>query len=111
MSNLSPEVVLQTTNLKREYRIGREPVQALDDVNIKIRQGEFVAIMGPSGSGKSTLLNLLGAPRLRPRRARRHAHPPRDGRRQPASAGVRRGLLVFVGGWGLLPFPKDEIWD
>jgi len=60
MSNLSPEVVLQTTNLKREYRIGREPVHALDAVNIEIHQGEFVAIMGPSGSGKSTLLNLLG---------------------------------------------------
>lgn len=60
MSNISPKVVLQTTNLKREYRIGREPVHALDDVNIEIREGEFVAIMGPSGSGKSTLLNLLG---------------------------------------------------
>jgi putative ABC transport system ATP-binding protein len=60
MSNLFPDVVLQTTDLKREYRIGRKPVQALDDVNIEIRKGEFVAIMGPSGSGKSTLLNLLG---------------------------------------------------
>ena len=60
MSNLSPTVVLQTANLKREYRMGREPVKALDDVNIEIHQGEFVAIMGPSGSGKSTLLNLLG---------------------------------------------------
>lgn len=60
MSNLAPDVVLQTTDLKREYRVGREPVLALDGVNIEIRQGEFIAIMGPSGSGKSTLLNLLG---------------------------------------------------
>ncbi|HMN00158.1 MAG TPA: ABC transporter ATP-binding protein [Anaerolineales bacterium] len=60
MSKLFPDVVLQTTDLKREYRVGREPVLALDGVNIEIRQGEFVAIMGPSGSGKSTLLNLLG---------------------------------------------------
>ena len=66
MSNLVPDIApkgdatLQTANLKREYRIGREPVHALDDVSIEIRQGEFVAIMGPSGSGKSTLLNLLG---------------------------------------------------
>jgi len=60
MSNLIPDVILQTTDLQREYRVGREPVLALDGVNIEIRQGEFVAIMGPSGSGKSTLLNLLG---------------------------------------------------
>lgn len=60
MSNIFPDVVLQTTDLKREYRVGREPVLALDGVNIEIRKGEFVAIMGPSGSGKSTLLNLLG---------------------------------------------------
>lgn len=36
------------------------PVRAVDDLNLTIRQGEFVAIMGPSGSGKTTLLNMLG---------------------------------------------------
>jgi len=60
MSNLTPDTVLQTTNLKREYRVGREPVIALGGVDISIQKGEFVAIMGSSGSGKSTLLNLLG---------------------------------------------------
>ena len=60
MSNLTPDVILQTTNLKREYRVGREPVIALGGVDISIHKGEFVAIMGSSGSGKSTLLNLLG---------------------------------------------------
>jgi len=54
------EIVLQTTNLKREYRVGREPVIALGGVDISIHKGEFIAIMGASGSGKSTLLNLLG---------------------------------------------------
>jgi putative ABC transport system ATP-binding protein len=55
-----PEIVLQTTGLRREYRVGRGTVTALGGVDIAIEKGEFVAIMGPSGCGKSTLLNLLG---------------------------------------------------
>lgn len=52
--------ILQTTHLTKKY--GKEPniVKALDDVNILIEQGEFVAVVGTSGSGKSTLLNMLG---------------------------------------------------
>lgn len=52
--------ILETTHLTKEY--GAEPnlVKALDDVNITIEQGEFVAVIGTSGSGKSTLLNMLG---------------------------------------------------
>jgi putative ABC transport system ATP-binding protein len=53
-------IALQTTALTRQYRVGRETITALGDVDIIIRKGEFVAIMGPSGSGKSTLLNLIG---------------------------------------------------
>ncbi len=52
--------VLETIGLRREYRVGREAVVALGDVDISIQKGEFVAIVGPSGCGKSTLLNLLG---------------------------------------------------
>jgi putative ABC transport system ATP-binding protein len=54
------ESVLQTNALKREYRVGRNTVTALNGVDLAIARGEFAAIMGPSGSGKSTLLNLLG---------------------------------------------------
>jgi putative ABC transport system ATP-binding protein len=52
--------IIETKELRREYRIGRDAVIALGGVDISINQGEFVAIVGPSGCGKSTLLNLLG---------------------------------------------------
>jgi putative ABC transport system ATP-binding protein len=52
--------IIETKELRREYRIGRDAVIALGGVDISIYQGEFVAIVGPSGCGKSTLLNLLG---------------------------------------------------
>ncbi|MEQ8787398.1 MAG: ABC transporter ATP-binding protein [Pirellulaceae bacterium] len=51
--------LVETRKLCKTYPDGR--VNALIDVNLCIRQGEFVAIMGPSGSGKTTLLNTLGA--------------------------------------------------
>jgi len=60
MPNLSPDTVLQTSALRREYSMGREAIVALGGIDISIQKGEFVAIMGASGSGKSTLLNLLG---------------------------------------------------
>ncbi len=53
------QVVVETQELTKIYDNGA--VHALDQVNLTICAGEFVAVMGPSGSGKSTLLNLLGA--------------------------------------------------
>lgn len=52
--------ILRTTNLKKYYGKAESLVKALDDVNITVEDGQFVAIIGTSGSGKSTLLNMLG---------------------------------------------------
>lgn len=52
--------MIQIRNLKKLYRTEDIETTALNDINIDIEKGEFVAIMGPSGCGKSTLLNLLG---------------------------------------------------
>ena len=58
-SRSSEPFLFRTEHLSKLYPDGQ--VHAVEDVNISIRRGEYVAIMGPSGSGKSTLLNLLGA--------------------------------------------------
>ncbi|MDD3509132.1 MAG: ABC transporter ATP-binding protein [Parabacteroides sp.] len=52
--------MIKTVDLKKIFRSEEVETWALNDVNIEITEGEFVAIMGPSGCGKSTLLNILG---------------------------------------------------
>lgn len=53
-------LILETEGLKKYYGEGESLVRALDGVNLRVEQGEFVSIVGTSGSGKSTLLHMLG---------------------------------------------------
>src|SRR5450432_4235567 len=57
---VSGGIVIKTEELAKVYEMGSEQVRALNGVDLQIRKGEYVAIMGPSGSGKSTLMNLIG---------------------------------------------------
>lgn len=52
--------ILIVENLKKYYEMGETTVKALDGINLSIKQGEFLSIVGTSGSGKSTLLHMLG---------------------------------------------------
>ena len=54
------ELVLNLENVSRTYMLGKRSVLALSNLNLKVKKGEFAAIMGPSGSGKTTLLNVIG---------------------------------------------------
>lgn len=52
--------IIEMKNLTKVYRMGEMDVKALDSVNLKIFEKEFVALVGPSGSGKSTMMNMIG---------------------------------------------------
>ncbi len=52
--------MIRLEKIQRVFQVGDESVRALDHVDLTVREGEYISIMGPSGSGKSTLLNILG---------------------------------------------------
>ncbi len=53
--------IIELKDVCRYYQLGDEEVKALCDVDLQIKRGDFLAIVGPSGSGKSTMMNLVGA--------------------------------------------------
>ena len=53
-------MLLEMTDICKDYLQGRETVRILKNINLKVDEGEYIAIMGPSGSGKTTLMNLMG---------------------------------------------------
>lgn len=57
----SDEIIVECRDLSRVYRMGKQEITALKNVNLTIYRGEYLSVMGPSGSGKSTLFNLIGA--------------------------------------------------
>ena len=62
MSSLSTlNNIIEVTDVTKTYMSGDKPLQVLKRVNLNVKPGEFIVIIGPSGSGKSTLLNMIGA--------------------------------------------------
>lgn len=58
--NYSKEILIETVNVNKIYKLGLLDIEVLKNINLTIKKGEFVSIMGPSGSGKSSLLYMLG---------------------------------------------------
>src|SRR5919205_1005484 len=54
------EFIVRTKNVIKEYTMGGQVLRALKGVDLAVRRGEYISLMGPSGSGKSTLFNMVG---------------------------------------------------
>lgn len=57
---MNDSVIFELRNIHKEFIKGKEKISIFDDLSLKLKKGDFIAIMGPSGSGKTTLLNMLG---------------------------------------------------
>jgi putative ABC transport system ATP-binding protein len=88
--------MIETRNLKKIYRTEEVETTALDNVNLSVKEGEFVAIMGPSGCGKSTLLNILGLLDNPTEGDYRFVGEEVSGRSERQRADLRKGNIGFV---------------
>jgi putative ABC transport system ATP-binding protein len=57
---INSDIVIKMENITRAYVMGEETQEILHGINLEVRRGEFLSILGPSGSGKSTLMNIIG---------------------------------------------------
>ncbi|MFN8260699.1 MAG: ABC transporter ATP-binding protein [Chitinophagales bacterium] len=57
---MTEKIIIGLRGIRREFNLGDETINALQEINLDIFKNEYVALMGPSGSGKSTLMNILG---------------------------------------------------
>ncbi|MBN9161098.1 MAG: ATP-binding cassette domain-containing protein, partial [Myxococcales bacterium] len=98
------DVLIACRQLSKDYESGAGVVRALREIDLEIRQGEFVAIVGTSGSGKSTLMNILGCLDRPTRGAYELAGFDIGTRSSDARAILRNRLIGFIfQGFNLLP--------
>ncbi len=60
-NKMNTQPIIELRNIYKSYQMGYTEIMALQNINLKIKRGDFLAIVGPSGSGKSTMMNLIGA--------------------------------------------------
>jgi len=61
MSKKREQRIIDLKKVEKHYHMGNNIIRAVDGLNLEVKQGEFIAVMGPSGSGKSTAMNLIGS--------------------------------------------------
>ena len=88
--------MIQATNIKKIYTTDEVETTALDNVNLNVKEGEFVSIMGPSGCGKSTLLNILGLLDSPSEGTYQFAGDEVSGSSEKKRADLRKGKIGFV---------------
>lgn len=88
--------MIETRNIRKVYTTGEVETTALQNINLNVKKGEFVAVMGPSGCGKSTLLNILGLIDNPTEGTYKFAGEEVAGYSEKQRADLRRGKIGFV---------------